>query len=307
MGREATITAEQVHAVADALKAEGVKPTARAVRERLGNTGSMGTVTRLLQQWRDGQQRQAASTLMLPPALQRAILEFMELELAAARATLEAELASQRQEAADLAAENERQVETIEAQIALIDTLGIDKAAAEGRAAQLEVDLDAAREEVSRERAAAELARTELAKAQLCLEAMPRLERDLAEVRTALEQERNARVAAEQSAAVFASQKDDLATRLADVAAQGERERAALARERERTEKLASDLADARVAVQTGEARIAQLGRDLEVAQQAATGAQAEAKAAGEQAAELRGRLGQQVAPPARGRKRDDS
>src|SRR5260370_13445777 len=99
MGREATITAEQVNAVADALKAEGVKPTARAVRERLGNTGSMGTVTRLLQQWRDAQQRQAASTLMLPPALQRAILEFMELELAAARATLEAELASQRQEA----------------------------------------------------------------------------------------------------------------------------------------------------------------------------------------------------------------
>src|SRR5258708_29280796 len=109
MGREATITAGQVNAVAEALKAEGVKPTARAVRERLGNTGSMGTVTRLLQQWRDAQERQTATTLMLPPALQRAILEFMELELTAARATLEAELANHRQEVADLGAENERQ------------------------------------------------------------------------------------------------------------------------------------------------------------------------------------------------------
>src|SRR5260370_3253500 len=109
MGREATITVGQVNAVAEALKAEGVKPTARAVRERLGNTGSMGTVTRLLQQWRDAQERQTATSLMLPPALQRAILEFMELELTAARATLEAELASQRQEVAELGAENERQ------------------------------------------------------------------------------------------------------------------------------------------------------------------------------------------------------
>lgn len=39
MGREANITPEQVHAIADAIKAEGGKPTLRAVRERLG-TGS---------------------------------------------------------------------------------------------------------------------------------------------------------------------------------------------------------------------------------------------------------------------------
>ncbi len=285
MGREATITAGQVNAVAEALKAEGVKPTARAVRERLGNTGSMGTVTRLLQQWRDAQERQTATSLMLPPALQRAILEFMELELTAARATLEAELASQRQEVAELGAENERQVEALEAQTGQLDALGIEKAAAEGRAAQLETDLAAARDEAARERAAAEAARTELAKAQLRLEAIPRLERDLAEVRAALEQERSARVAAEQAAAVLAAQKYDLGARLADAATHGERER-------ERADRLTGELADARVAVQSGESRLARLTHDLDAAQQAAGAARAEAKAAGEQAAELRGRLG---------------
>ena len=45
MGREATITYEQIAAVADAMKVEGLKPTSRAVRERAGGTGSMGTIT----------------------------------------------------------------------------------------------------------------------------------------------------------------------------------------------------------------------------------------------------------------------
>ena len=97
MGREATITAEQVNAAADGMKADGIKPTSRAIRERLGNTGSMGTINKLLQRWKSGQERQAATALTLPPMLQRAVLEFMDQELTAARAALEAELADQQQ------------------------------------------------------------------------------------------------------------------------------------------------------------------------------------------------------------------
>ena len=48
MGRELTITFEQVAAVADTMKTNGIKPTSRSVRERLGNTGSMGTVNKFL-------------------------------------------------------------------------------------------------------------------------------------------------------------------------------------------------------------------------------------------------------------------
>lgn len=41
MGREATVTPEQVYDIADAIRADGGKPTLRNVRERLG-AGSMG-------------------------------------------------------------------------------------------------------------------------------------------------------------------------------------------------------------------------------------------------------------------------
>jgi len=52
MGREATISYEQVAAAADTMKAAGSKPTSRAIRERIGNIGSMGTINRHLQAWR---------------------------------------------------------------------------------------------------------------------------------------------------------------------------------------------------------------------------------------------------------------
>ena len=203
MGRDATVTFEQIAALADAMKIEGVKPTSRAVRERLGNTGSMGTINKLLGRWKSGQERQVSAALVLPPALQRVLLEFMDAELTRARTTLEIELADQQQEAADLATENERQVIENDTQAELIEQLRADVAAHQGRAGQLESDLAVARDEAVRERSGAELARTELAKAQLRLEAMPRLEADLTAVRGVLETERKARQQAEQDSAVY--------------------------------------------------------------------------------------------------------
>ena len=123
MGRDSTITFEQVAAVADAMKIEGIKPTSRAVRERLGNTGSMGTINKMLGRWKAGQERQVSAALVLPPALQRVLLEFMDHELTSARTALEAELADQQQEAADLATENERQVVENESQAEAIELL----------------------------------------------------------------------------------------------------------------------------------------------------------------------------------------
>jgi colicin import membrane protein len=203
MGREATITYEQVAAAADAMKVAGSKPTSRAIRERLGNTGSMGTVNKLLQDWRAGQERRIANALVLPATLQRAILEFMDQELTGAKATLEAELAEQQQETADLATENERQAGDIEDKTEAVAALQSELANLQGRMAQIKVDLDASRLDGERERKAAEAARTELAKSLLRLEAMPRLEADLASLRLELDKERHGRVVAEQQAAVL--------------------------------------------------------------------------------------------------------
>ncbi len=263
MGREATITPEQVSAVADALKAEGIAPTLRAVRERLG-TGSMGTINKLLQQWKAGQERQAAAALALPPALQRAVLDFMATELAAARAPLEAELAEAQQAAADLAAENERQVTAIEDLTAQLDHLAAERATAEGRAEQLTADLAGSKEDAARERQAAEAARTELAKAALRLEAMPRLEADLAAIRAELAAERQGRVNAEQQAAVLAAQKTDLEGRLVDVRADAARTVEQLEKAQARLEQQAEALTEARVAQQAAHARAEDLAGRLD-------------------------------------------
>ena len=291
MGREAHITFEQVAAVADAMKVDGVKPTSRAVRERLGNTGSMGTINKLLGRWKSGQERQISAALVLPPALQRVLLEFMDTELTSARTTLEAELADQQQEAADLATENERQVIENDKQAEAIELLRSDVAAHQGRAGQLESDLTASRDDAVRERSGAELARTELAKAQLRLEAMPRLEADLVAVRATLDTERTARQQAEQAAAVLAAKLEAAERRATESDARTGKAEAAAAKTAEKAEAVARELVSANAAVQAGQARLESAARELDDAKKAVATATAEAKKSGEAAAELRGQV----------------
>ena len=73
----------------------------------------------------------------------------------------------------------------------------------QGRIAQTESELVQARRETGREREDAAIARIDLAKALLRLEAMPRLENDLEELRVDLKAERQARSEATQHAAVL--------------------------------------------------------------------------------------------------------
>ena len=291
MGRESTITFEQISAVADAMKTEGVKPTSRAVRERLGNTGSMGTINKLLGRWKSGQERQISAALVLPPALQRVLLEFMDNELTAARTTLEAELAEQQQEAADLATENERQVVENDAQAEAIESLRADVAGHRGRAGQLESDLAVARDEAVRERAGAELARTELAKAQLRLEAMPRLEADLVAVRGVLETERTGRQQAEQSAAVLAAKLEAAERRATEADARTTKAEAATAQAAAKAEAVASELVNVSAAAQVNQGRLESTLRELDAAKGAMATATAAAEKSGEAAAELREQL----------------
>jgi chromosome segregation ATPase len=296
MGREAMVTVEQVAAAADAMKAAGIKPTSRAVRERLGNVGSLGTINKMLQQWKAGQKYQvgAEAPVVLPLALQRAFLAHMDQEIAAARAGIEADLADQQQETADLATENERQLATIGELMLQLDARAAEKASADGRSRQLEADLETARADVAREREAAEHARTECAKVLLRQEALPRLESDLNAARNELQQEHQARINAEQAAAVLTAQKTDLDSRLAEATERIRRLEHHSADMQEKAEVLAAQLADARVAVETAQTRIALLGQEAADAKRDANKARAEAKSAGLEAAERRSRLAPQ-------------
>lgn len=208
MGRESKITYEQVAAAADAMCAANVRPSSRSVRERLGNTGSMGTINRLLQEWKATQERQVAQPLTLPPVLQRAILDFMAQELAGAKAQLESALSEQRQEMTDLALENERQGADIEERISGDIALRAELATLQGRIAQTEGELVQARRETTREREEAANARIDLAKALLRLEAMPQLEAERETMRADLKAERQARTEAAQQAAVLEAKLD---------------------------------------------------------------------------------------------------
>lgn len=230
MPRESSITQAQVDAAADTIKAEGGRPTSRNLRERLG-TGSMGTLHRMLQHWQDGQVRQIETTLTLPPAMQRAILDFLGQEIAAAKAGLEASLAESRQAATDLATENERQGAQIESQATALSELAAENATQRGRLEQLEAEtirtkheaalqVEATEARAHSEQQAREAAQVALAKAELRLEALPRLEDESARRQTALDTERIARTDAERLAATAEVKAAGLADRLADAQAQ---------------------------------------------------------------------------------------
>ena len=243
MPREASITYEQVAAIADSIKASGGKPNPRQVRERHGS-GSLGTIHKLFQQWEAGQARQIEASLALPPTLQRAILEFMDQELATARAELELKLMDAQVTANDLATENERQASQIEALDASIVDLQEEKAGLAGRSAQLETDLATAREEAGRERQSAESARTELAKAQLRLEAMPILEEENKRLLAALDAERTARTDAERRAAAAEAKASGLVDRLGDAQERQRESAAELAKLESERKRLTSELSE---------------------------------------------------------------
>lgn len=295
MGREATITYEQVAAAADTMKATGSKPTSRAIRERIGNIGSMGTINKHLQAWRSGQERQIADALALPPTVQRSILDFMGQELASAKAALESDLAEQQQEAADLATENERQAADIDDKANALTTLHAELATLQGRLGQMETDLAAAKEDADRERKAAEVARIELVKALLRLEAMPRLEADLATLRAELDKERQGRVSAEQQAAVLAAKLEattDRATKaetaVIEATAQAHKNGETVFLETAKVEAAKSTIANLTGKLDTMQAQIQRQVNELDAARQ-------EAKKASEEAAELRGKRADHV------------
>ncbi len=221
MAREATISQEEVNAVADSIRAVGIKPTARMVRDGLGR-GSMGTVLKLLHVWQSSQARAPESPLTLPVALQRSLLDFIGQEVAAAKLSVEQELVSVQQAQKDLISENESLLGDLEELQVALEEVQVKHSQLEGRNAQLLADFADVTRVTETQRQAAESARTELAKLQLRLEGVPPLEAELSRMHAALEAERAARVTADQAAAVAAARLeqsnalvDDLRVRLA--------------------------------------------------------------------------------------------
>lgn len=142
MARISNITFGQVAQIADTLKAAGSRPTARAVRERIGS-GSMGTIHRLLQQWQgktsaeDDEQEPSA----LPDHIQKALMDFIGTEIATACEPLNDELQAAKEAAEDIAQENERMHHAFAQQGAELERTLADLAAARGQLQEVKAEL----------------------------------------------------------------------------------------------------------------------------------------------------------------------
>lgn len=115
MARTSNITFGQVAQIADAMKAAGTRPTARAVRERIGS-GSMGTIHNLLKQWQGkGPGEDNEDKPDLPQHVTEAIMDFVQTMTAERIEDMAEQLRDAQEAADDMARENERYNEQIEA------------------------------------------------------------------------------------------------------------------------------------------------------------------------------------------------
>lgn len=187
------VSLEEVVAIAESFVANGIEPTIRNVRERLG--GSPNTIHRHLTVWRDRARKGTQSTTTMPDSIVKAVLNELAQAAEAARTAADKARFASETEAADLA----RAMDTLQADMAALqlelDQLRQERDEIRGRHAERSTEATRLAQEVEGLRQ--QLKQTEL-EARL---AGTRAE-ELAALRAELERERERRVAAEQAAAV---------------------------------------------------------------------------------------------------------
>lgn len=144
MARTSNITFGQVAQIADAMKAAGTRPTARAVRERIGS-GSMGTIHNLLKQWQGkGPSEDDEDKPDLPQHVTDAIMDFVQTMTAERIEDMAEQLRDAQDAADDLARENERYSDQLDAGEETANTYRAEIGRLKGIIEQLRAQLDAA-------------------------------------------------------------------------------------------------------------------------------------------------------------------
>ncbi|WP_059414333.1 DNA-binding protein [Cupriavidus basilensis] len=248
------VSYESVAVAADALVAEGQKPTLSAVRERLGNTGSMNTIHRHWTLW-SGQHKPAPRKINEPNTR---LLQALgtELSKAAEEAASEAEanLAQAMKELAVFSANGEALEAERDALAEQLLQVAKERDVLAGKGEEQLAEMARLNQELERERNELASVRRHLVQAELRVEAVPRLEAEILEVRALLAAEQTARVEADKTAATAVADALQAAAvaeaqRAAAVAAQTQAE-ARLATVEKREEQAHSDLVAAHTAHQ---------------------------------------------------------
>lgn len=294
MAREG-VTYDQVAAAADRIVGAGQAATIKAVREELGNTGSPNTIHRHLTAWREARPVVAGMARDLPVKIIDAITTEIEQASASARADIEVQLIQARTESSDLASAGEALETERDALLLQVAELTSERDRLTGQTEEQAMEIGRLVADLERERTVAEQGRIQIAQEHLRAEANEKTlaaqTEEITRLRSSLEAERDARIKAEQSAAVLTAKLEACATRTTEM---HEREQQASTRASEAEKQvqiLSRDLATERIAVQACQARLEAAARELTDAKQTASEARDAAKVATETAAELRGRL----------------
>ncbi len=281
------VTFEQVEAVADAIRGEGLQPTINAVRDRIG-TGSPNTIHRHLTAWRSARPQAVTVTTELPASLTSAIATEIERAAASARAEIESKLVQAQTEAAELANVGEALETERDELIEQVTALTTERDTLAGKAEQQAADIKAQAERIEREQQAAESARVELARAQLKIESsVEKLADQAAEVqrlRAALDTETKSRIAAEQQAAVLTAKFEAMTDRATKVEAKAEQQE-------KQTQQISQELNSSRNQIQAQQIALDTAAREIEDVRKQIKEVRLKEKSASDQAAELKGRL----------------
>lgn len=263
------VTFEQIEAVAEALTGEGLAPTIRAVRERLGNTGSPNTIQRHLVRWRELRPSAPVPPPNIPDGILSAIAQEIERAAIRARAETEARLELAQAELAELATVGETLEVEREALGAQAGELARERDTLAGKAAEQAQEIERQARDIERERQAAEAARIEIAQGRLRSEAQAeKLAEQAAEIqrlRDALEASQRASQQAGQDAAVLAAKLEASERRATEIEAREQAAQARAAEAERQGQAAARELVDARIREQACQARLEGAARELEV------------------------------------------
>ncbi len=110
-GTRAKVSTEQINAAIEQLNSEGVKPTIRAVRERLG-AGSPNRIQPLLNLWKEKNSPAEAAAAVLSEALQQSLSELFARERSAAIAAKIEDIGDLKEQISELTTEGIRLEDT---------------------------------------------------------------------------------------------------------------------------------------------------------------------------------------------------
>ena len=192
------ITYDQVADIADLLTSQGQQPTIRIVRETIG--GSPNTVHKHLTTWRESRAGIPAVLPDLPTDIIQSITREIQRASAEACLILREQLTRTQAEAAELAAVGEL-LEAEQARLLdRIDTLNDERSELAGKSAAQQAEIERLHLDLGREREASAQLHAAAARAVFLAEKTAEQATLIQQLTTELDQERERRISAEQSA-----------------------------------------------------------------------------------------------------------